>query len=66
MPKKGLPYCQHTDGTFSRSYWLIKDGYTRYLIECKVCGKQRWSRSRFTRHILEQKPIKENKHANNR
>ena len=56
MPRKGLPYCMHDDGTVSRQFWLIKDGFPRYFIECKRCGKQRWSTANFRRHTLEQKP----------
>ena len=56
MPKKGLGWCVHEDGSGCRAYWLIKGTSTRYLIECKDCGKQRWSTAKFRFRNLEYKP----------
>lgn len=52
MPRKGLPRCE----CGARKYWLVKDGFPRYKIECRTCGKQRYSRAKFRRLALELKP----------
>ena len=56
MPKKGLGWCDHGGGAGCNAYWLIKGTYHRYLIECKDCGKQRWSSAKSCFRTLEHKP----------
>ena len=58
MPRKGLPFCEHKDGSQTRDYWFIKGSVNRGLIECKHCGKQRRASSWCGLRLLERKPEK--------
>jgi len=74
MPRMGVPICRHTEMVYDRiniedsycpdHYWLIKIVKTKSwkppkrLIECKKCGKQRWTTTQWMVDCLKLKPKK--------
>lgn len=57
MPKKGISRC----GCGWNDYWLIEDNThsRQYLVECKKCGTQRYTKAKFTWLYYKVKPKKD-------
>jgi len=53
MPPHGIKRCD----CGCSGYWLIDDSnYKRYKVECKQCGKQKWTSSKYGFRGIKTKP----------